>query len=59
MAGIPGPPCRKSKTGSEESFWSVQPCKKDFDFELDLYEQTPKGEYVQLTSYWTRASYGS
>jgi predicted acyl esterase len=31
--------------------------KKDFDFELDLYEQTPKGEYVQLTSYWTRASY--
>jgi putative CocE/NonD family hydrolase len=31
--------------------------KKDFDFEIDLYEQTPKGEYVQLTSYWTRASY--
>ena len=31
--------------------------KKDFDFEVDLYEQTPKGEYVQLTSYWTRASY--
>lgn len=31
--------------------------KKDFDFEVDLYEQTPKGEFVQLTSYWTRASY--
>jgi predicted acyl esterase len=31
--------------------------KKDFDFEIDLYEQTPKGEYVQLTSYWTRASH--
>lgn len=31
--------------------------KKDFDFEIDLYEQTPKGEYVQLTSYWTRTSY--
>jgi uncharacterized protein len=31
--------------------------KKDFDFEIDLYEQTPKGEYTQLTSYWTRASY--
>jgi uncharacterized protein len=31
--------------------------KKDFDFEIDLYEQSPKGEYVQLTSYWTRASY--
>jgi hypothetical protein len=31
--------------------------KKDFDFEIDLYEQTPEGEYVQLTSYWTRASY--
>ena len=31
--------------------------KRDFDFEIDLYEQTPKGEYVQLTSYWTRASY--
>ena len=31
--------------------------KKDFDFEIDLYEQTPKGEYVDLTTYWTRASY--
>ena len=31
--------------------------KKDFDFEMDLYEQTPKGEYVQLAPYWTRASY--
>ena len=31
--------------------------KKDFDFEIDLYEQTPKNEYVQLTSYWVRASY--
>jgi len=31
--------------------------KKDFDFEINLYEQTPKGKYVQLTSYWTRASY--
>jgi uncharacterized protein len=31
--------------------------KRDFDFEIDLYEQTPKGEFVQLTSYWTRASY--
>src|SRR5262249_48697135 len=31
--------------------------KKDFDFEIDLYELTPKGEYVQLPPYWTRASY--
>lgn len=31
--------------------------KKDFDFEIDLYEQTPKGEYVQLSPFWTRASY--
>jgi hypothetical protein len=31
--------------------------KKDFDFEIDVYEQTPSGEYVQLSSYWTRASY--
>jgi predicted acyl esterase len=31
--------------------------KKDFDFEIDLYEQTPKGEYVQLAPFWTRASY--
>jgi uncharacterized protein len=31
--------------------------KKDFDFELDLYEQTAQGKYVQLTEYWTRASY--
>ncbi len=34
-----------------------EPNKRDFDFEIDLYEQTQKGEYVQLTSYWTRASY--
>ncbi|HEX7677667.1 MAG TPA: CocE/NonD family hydrolase, partial [Thermoanaerobaculia bacterium] len=31
--------------------------KKDFDFEIDLYELTPTGEYVQLEPYWTRASY--
>ncbi len=31
--------------------------KKDFDFEIDLYEKTAKGEYILLTSYWTRASY--
>jgi putative CocE/NonD family hydrolase len=31
--------------------------KKDFDFEIDLYERTPEGEYVQLAPYWTRASY--
>jgi hypothetical protein len=31
--------------------------KKDFDFEIDLYELTPHGEYVQLAPYWSRASY--
>lgn len=31
--------------------------KKDFDFEIDLYELTPKGQYVQLAPYWSRASY--
>lgn len=31
--------------------------KKDFDFEIDLYELTPKGDYVLLAPYWTRASY--
>ena len=31
--------------------------KKDFDFEIDLYEKTAQGEYFLLTSYWTRASY--
>lgn len=33
--------------------------KKDFDFEIDLYEQTPAGKYVQLAPYWTRASHAS
>lgn len=33
--------------------------KKDFDFEIDLYEQTPAGKYVQLAPYWTRASYAA
>jgi predicted acyl esterase len=31
--------------------------KKDFDFRIQLYELTPKGEYVQLSPYWSRASY--
>jgi len=31
--------------------------KKDFDFEIDLYELTPSGRYVQLAPFWTRASY--
>ena len=31
--------------------------KRDFDFEIDLYERTPKGEYVQLAPYWSRASF--
>jgi putative CocE/NonD family hydrolase len=31
--------------------------KRDFDFEINLYEQTPAGKYVFLTSYWARTSY--
>jgi hypothetical protein len=31
--------------------------KRDFDFELDLYELTPEGNYLQLAPYWSRASY--
>jgi uncharacterized protein len=31
--------------------------KKDFDFEVDVYELIPQGKYVQLSEYWTRASY--
>jgi uncharacterized protein len=31
--------------------------KKDFDFEIDLYQLTPQGEYLQLAPYWARASY--
>lgn len=31
--------------------------KKDFDFEIDLYELTPQGDYLQLAPYWARASY--
>jgi putative CocE/NonD family hydrolase len=31
--------------------------KKDFDFEIDMYELTPHGDYVQLAPYWSRASY--
>jgi predicted acyl esterase len=30
--------------------------KKDFDFEIDLYQMTPKGEYLQLAPYLSRAS---
>src|SRR5258708_26062752 len=31
--------------------------KKDFDFKTTLYEQTPKGEYFLLATYWSRASH--
>jgi predicted acyl esterase len=31
--------------------------KKDFDFQISLYAQTPDGHYMQLAPYWSRASY--
>jgi predicted acyl esterase len=31
--------------------------KKDFDFQVTLYELTASGEYVLLAPYWSRASY--
>jgi putative CocE/NonD family hydrolase len=31
--------------------------KKDLDFQISLYELTPRGEYFQLSYYWSRASY--
>jgi hypothetical protein len=31
--------------------------KKDFDFNIALYELTGAGDYVQLAPYWSRASY--
>ncbi|HJQ38327.1 MAG TPA: CocE/NonD family hydrolase, partial [Thermoanaerobaculia bacterium] len=31
--------------------------KKDFDFNISLYEWTAAGDYVQLAPYWARASY--
>jgi len=31
--------------------------RKDFDFEIDLYELTTNGDYVQLAPFWMRASY--
>ena len=31
--------------------------KKDFDFQIALFELTSTGDYVQLAPYWARASY--
>jgi predicted acyl esterase len=31
--------------------------KKDFDFNVQLYQLQPDGEYLQLSYYWARASY--
>jgi putative CocE/NonD family hydrolase len=31
--------------------------KKDFDFQVSLYELTPSGDYIQLAPYWSRASH--
>ncbi|WP_201315224.1 CocE/NonD family hydrolase [Dyella sp. EPa41] len=33
--------------------------KKDFDLAIDLYELTSQGGYIQLSQYWTRASYAA
>ena len=33
--------------------------KKDFDFNIQLYELTRQGEYVELAPYWARASHVS
>ncbi len=30
---------------------------KDFDFQIQLFERTVAGTYIQLAPYWTRASY--
>jgi uncharacterized protein len=31
--------------------------KKDFDFQISLFELTPAGDYFQLAPYWSRASH--
>jgi uncharacterized protein len=31
--------------------------KRDFDFDITLYEQTATGNYFQLSQYWSRASF--
>jgi uncharacterized protein len=31
--------------------------KKDFDFQVSLYQLTPEGDYFQLSYYWSRASF--
>jgi putative CocE/NonD family hydrolase len=31
--------------------------KRDFDFQIQLYELTPQGEYYELAPYWSRASH--
>jgi putative CocE/NonD family hydrolase len=33
--------------------------KKDFDFQITLFELTSTGDYVQLAPYWSRASYAA
>ncbi|WP_172461941.1 CocE/NonD family hydrolase [Dyella jiangningensis] len=33
--------------------------KQDFDLAIDLYDLTPQGHYIQLSQYWTRASYAA
>jgi putative CocE/NonD family hydrolase len=50
-------PARIEMSGLFSGHLDLVSNKKDLDFEIDLYEQTPKGEYVQLAPFWTRASY--
>jgi len=33
--------------------------KRDFDFQVSIYDKTSSGDYVQLAQFWSRASYVS
>ncbi|MBB6184143.1 CocE/NonD family hydrolase [Oleiagrimonas soli] len=44
-------------SGLFEGHFDVTANKRDFDFEVDLYEQRPDGRYVRLSYYMARASY--
>lgn len=37
--------------------FNIEINKRDFDFNVQLYELTPANEYVRLSYYWSRASY--
>jgi uncharacterized protein len=57
LGGVAAMSLRKGSTGHRTGGTVFVIGKKDFDFQVTLYELTPQGKYFLLAPYWSRASH--